>query len=398
MTAQDAVPYPTVRTCPFSPPAEFADYREHEPMRRMHYPDGQVGWLVTSRSLARKVLSDSRFSARSDLKRVPVLRPGADPFFGAPALPGWILDLDAPDHTRIRQQLTGKFTARRMQGMRPYVEQVVAGLLDDMERDGGPVDLIEAFTLPLSTQTICELLGVPYSERDAFQRDSKILFSLGSTAEQASEAMDRLYVLVRSLVRTSGEHSGLLHQLAKDGVLDEDETVGAGVMMLTGGHGSTSSAMALGAYALLSHPEQLARLQADPALTNNAVDELLRYATIFHFGVPRAALEDFEFEGRPIKAGEPVTVALPAANRDPAWFTEDPDRLDIERRTSGHLAFGHGIHQCTGQSLVRVEMRAALSALFSRFPDLALAVSPQEIVLNTRTSPVYGVLQLPVRW
>lgn len=397
MSVDEIRPHPTERTCPFSPPAELGAAREHEPMRRMRYPDGHVGWLVTSHVLARQVLADPRFSARSDLKRVPVLRPGADPFFGAPALPGWILDLDAPEHTRIRRELTGKFTARRMREMRPFIDRTVHRLLDEMAVAGPPADLIEDFTLPLSTQTICELLGIPYAERAFFQRESKVLFSLGSSAEDATAAMDRLYALVREVIKTTGERGGLLRALTDGGVLDFEEIAGIGVMMLTGGHGSTSSAMTLGAYALLSHPEQLAKFTANPALVDNAVDELLRYATIFHFGVPRAALEDFEFAGRSVKAGEAVTVSLSAANRDPSWFADEPDELDIERRTSGHLAFGHGIHQCTGQSLVRIEMRAALSALFSRFAELRLA-APSEITVITDTSPVYGLRDLPVTW
>jgi len=396
MTADAIVPHPTVRNCPFDPPAELATYREREQMTRMRYPDGHVGWLVTSHSLARKVLADSRFSARSELKRVPVLRPGADPFFGAPALPGWVLDMDAPEHTRIRRQLAGKFTARRMRNMRPYIEEVIDDLLADMTRAGPPADLIESYSLPLSTHTICELLGVPYAERADFQRDSKVLFSLSSTADEAAAAMDRLYDLVREVAKAGGD--GLLRQLSAEGELTEDEITGIGVMMLTGGHGSVSTAIAMGAYALLTHPEQLAKFTTDPALTDNAVDELLRYVTVFHFGVPRAALEDFEFAGHSIRAGEAVTVSLPAANRDPAWFPDSPGELDIERRTSGHLAFGHGIHQCTGQSLVRVQARAALSMLFGHFSQLALAVPTTEITLNTRTSPVYGVLRLPVTW
>ncbi|MDJ1134788.1 cytochrome P450 [Streptomyces iconiensis] len=398
MTPQDVPSYPTERTCPFSPPEELATYREHEPIRRMRYPDGHIGWLVTSHSLVRQLLSDPRFSARSEFKRAPVARPGVEPFFGVPALPGWVLDLDPPEHTRIRQQLTGKFTARRMRELRPRLDRIVADLLDGMERHGGPVDLVENFTMPLSSLTICELLGVPYSEREEFQRDSKVLFGLNSTADDASAAMDRLYELLRGVAKSGGQQDGLLRTLAEDGTLDAEEITGIGAMMLSGGHGSTSSAMALGTFALLAHPDQLAKFTADPDLVDNALEELLRYVTIFHFGVPRSPLEDLEFGGQFLKAGESITVALPSANRDPEWFKEAPDQLDIERNTSGHLAFGHGIHQCTGQNLVRMEMRAALPALFQRFPRLSLAIPAAEVRIYTDTSPVFGVYELPVTW
>ncbi|MFE2328277.1 cytochrome P450 [Streptomyces sp. NPDC059385] len=393
-------PHPTVRTTPFDPPPELAKYRQDEPVRRMRYPDGHVGWLVTSHPLARKLLADPRFSARSEFKRAPVARPGVEPFYGARALPGWLVDMDAPEHTRLRQQLAGKFTARRMREMRPEIERIVEDLLDAMAARGGPVDLVEAFALPVPSLVICELLGVPYDERAEFQRNSEILFSLNATAAEAAEAMDRLYGFLRGLAAagagSAGGTGGLLAMLAADGTLDAEEIAGVGVLLLTAGHESTSSSLSLSTLALLAHPEQLAQLREDPSVTDNAVEELLRYLSVFHFGVPRTPLEDVEFEGRLIKAGESVTVSIPAANRDPGWFT-DPDRLDFSRKTSGHMAFGFGIHQCLGQNLVRMEMRTALPALLRRFPTLALAVPAEEVPLASDMS-VYGVHRLPVTW
>ncbi|MFE2166020.1 cytochrome P450 [Streptomyces sp. NPDC059447] len=393
-------PHPTVRTTPFDPPPELAKYRQDEPVRRMRYPDGHVGWLVTSHPLARKLLADPRFSARSEFKRAPVARPGVEPFYGARALPGWLVDMDAPEHTRLRQQLAGKFTARRMREMRPEIERIVEDLLDSMAARGGPVDLVEAFALPVPSLVICELLGVPYDERAEFQRNSEILFSLNATAAEAAEAMDRLYGFLRGLAAagagSAGGTGGLLAMLAADGTLDAEEIAGVGVLLLTAGHESTSSSLSLSTLALLAHPEQLAQLREDPSVTDNAVEELLRYLSVFHFGVPRTPLEDVEFEGRLIKAGESVTVSIPAANRDPGWFT-DPDRLDFSRKTSGHMAFGFGIHQCLGQNLVRMEMRTALPALLRRFPTLALAVPAEEVPLASDMS-VYGVHRLPVTW
>ncbi|MFF4035405.1 cytochrome P450 [Streptomyces sviceus] len=397
MTPLNAPPHPTARPTPFDPPTELGHYREHEPLRRMRYPDGHVGWLVTSHDLARSILADPRFSARSEFKRPPVSRPGADPFYGAPALPGWLVDMDAPEHTRIRQRLAGKFTARRMREMRPAIEQIIENLLDEMEQENPPVDLVETFALPVPSLMICELLGVPYDERSEFQRNSETLFSLEVTADEAAAAMDRLYAFLRTLAATGGQREGLLTMLAEDGTLNAEEIAGVGVLLLTAGHESTSSSLALSTFTLLSHPEQLAKFTQRPELVDNAVEELLRYLTVFHFGVPRTPLEDIEIGGQLLRAGESVTVSLPAANRDPEWFTQAPDRFDIERKTSGHLAFGYGIHQCLGQNLVRMEMRAALPALFRRFPGLALAVPTEEVPLSTDMS-VYGVHRLPVTW
>lgn len=399
MTVDDTAEHPTVRRTPFDPPAELAAWREQEPIRRMRYPDGHLGWLVTSHRLARAILSDPRFSARSEFKRAPVARPGADPFYGAPALPGWLVDMDAPEHTRVRQQLAGKFTARRMRQLRPQIDRIVAGLLSDMARLGPPVDLVKAFALPVPSLMICELLGVPYARREEFQRDSATLFSLNVTAAEASAAMDRLYACLRELAEggPGARSEGLLGLLIEDGTLDREEIVGVGVLLLTAGHESTSSSLALSTFALLSHPEQLARFTADPALVDGAVEELLRYLTVFHFGVPRTPLEDVEIGGRLLRTGESVTVSLPAANRDPGWFTHEPDRLDVSRPTVGHLAFGYGVHQCLGQNLVRMEMRVALPALFRRFPRLSLAVPPDRIPMSSDVS-VYGVHNLPVTW
>jgi len=363
----------------------------------MRYPGGHVGWLVTSHALARSLLSDPRFSARSEFKRPPVARPGVEPFYGAPALPGWLVDMDAPRHTRIRRQLAGAFTARRMKSLREPIDRIVDGLLDEMQRHGPPVDLVEAFTLPVPSQMICELLGVPYAERAEFQRHSETLFSLTASAEEASAAMDRLYTLVGALATTGGDRDGLLANLVNGGVLDVEEITGVGVLLLTAGHESTASSLALSTFALLSHPDQLAALKAVPEMITNAVEELLRYLTVFHMGVPRSPLKDVEFAGQCLRAGESITVSLPAVNRDPVWFPGMPDELDINRPTSGHLAFGFGIHQCLGQNLVRMEMRAALPALFQRFPTLALAVPADEVPLSSDMS-VYGVQELLVTW
>ncbi len=400
MPAEPAPAHPTARSHPFDPPQELTHWRESEPLRPMRYPDGHVGWVVTSHELARRILTDSRFSARSEFKRAPVHRPGAEPFFGVPAAPGWLVDTDPPQHTRLRQQLAGQFTARRMRELRPRLGLIVDDLLSGMERDGPGADLVEAFALPLASRIICELLGVPGRDRSEFQRNSHILFDLRSTAVDTAAALERLTATIRAIAegpRVQDTSAGLMQALAADGTLTAQEIAGVGVLLLTAGHDSTTGSLALSVFALLAHPDQLTRLATDPSIVDNAVEELLRYLSVFHFGVPRTPLEDLEIEGQWLRAGDSVTVSLSAANRDPRWFEDAPDRLDLGRRTTGHLAFGHGIHQCLGQNLVRMQMRTALPALLRRFPALALAVPAADVPLSTDMS-VYGVHRLPVTW
>ncbi|MGC8920494.1 cytochrome P450 [Streptomyces sp. PG2] len=398
MTTHDAVSLPTLRAAPFDPPPALAELRARSPLSRLRYPDGHLGWLVTGHDLARKVLADPRFSARSEWKRNPVARRSLEPFYGAKALPGWLVDMDPPQHTRIRRRLARAFTAHRMRTLRPRIEQIVSRQLTAMAEAGDPLDLVAAFALPVPSLVICELLGVPYSRRADFQRDSATLFSLDATAEQAARAMDDLQTFLTELAAHKSRRPGedLLGTLASDGELSVAEIAGAGALLLSAGHETTAGSLGLGVLALLSHPDQLARLVEDPGLADTAVEELLRYLTIFQFGVPRSALEDVPLAGETVRAGESVTVSLPAANRDPLRFP-DPDRLDVGRNASGHLAFGHGMHQCIGQNLARTEMRIAFPALFGRFPTLRLAVPAQRLSFGGDTG-FYCVHRLPVSW
>ena len=388
----------TARSYYFDPPSEQGQLSAQGSLHRLIYPDGHLGWLVTSHSLASAMLADRRFSARSELKRAPVLRPGADPFYGQPALPGWFVDMDPPEHTRLRRLLAGHFTVRRLNELRPRIEQIVEKHLDELEYAQQPADLVDMFALPIPVLTICELLGVPYADRKEFQRNSTTLFSLDASAQEGAAAMHALADYVYGLVRDKRAHPSddLLSNLASNSDANDSEITGAGVLLLTAGHETVASMLGLGAFAILCNPVQLELLRSDPALIDLAVEELLRYLTIFQFGVPRTPLEDVEVEGQVILAGESVTILLSAANRDPQRF-DNPDKLDFTRSARGHLAFGYGVHQCIGQNLARMEMRVGYAALFQRFPTLRLAVAAEEIPLGDDMG-FYCVHRLPVAW
>lgn len=396
-SAAEPVTLPTARRAdrPFDPPEELAQLREQRPLSRMLYPDGHVGWLATSHELVRAVLSDPRFSSRSELMHNPL--PGAAAATQAPPdPPGMFIGMDAPEHTRYRRVLTGKFTVRRMRQLGARAEQIAAEHLDAMERHGPPADLVQAYAQPIPALMICELLGVPYSDREFFQRHTATMNNNASTAEDLGAAMTALGEIMGELVlaKRAEPTDDLLSDITTADLTDE-ELANIAMLLLGAGLDTTANMIALGAFALLLHPGQLAALRADPGISDQAVEELLRYLTITHTGA-RAALEDVELDGRLIRAGETVALSAQAANRDPRKFA-DPDTLDLRRNAGGHVAFGHGIHQCLGQQLARVEMRAALPALVTRFPTLSLATPPEDVPLRVGWD-IYGVHRLPVTW
>ncbi|WP_406634161.1 cytochrome P450 [Amycolatopsis sp. WGS_07] len=378
---------------PFDPPRGLAELRGENPLSRLDYPDGHTGWLVTGHALAREVLVDRRFSARAELRHLPV--PGA-PASDQPAPPGMFGSMDAPEHTRYRKLLAGQFTVRRMRRLTERIQAVADACLNAMAEQGSPADVVPALAQPLPAQTICELLGVPYADRDRFQQQALTLFRLDNTPEEAGAAYAAVHGVIGELVaaKRKAPTDDLLSDLTGSDLTDT-ELVNIGFTLLGAGLDTTTNMLALGVFALLEHPDQLALLRADPGLADQAVEELLRYLSIIPFTV-RTALEDLELHGEHVTAGESVTISVPAANHDPAHFPE-PEKLDLRRKASGHVAFGHGIHQCLGQQLARVQLRVALPALLARFPSLRLAVPAEDIAVRTDML-IYGVHQLPVAW
>lgn len=286
---------------------------------------------------------------------------------------------------------------RRVQRLEPEIERITVERLDAMAAGERPAELVRAFALPIPSLVICELLGVPYTERRGFQCDTATILDLDATPEQRAEAVADFGAYLRELVARKRVESGddLLSGLMSDGELTDAELAGIGMLLLIAGHETTANMLALGAFALLTAPEQRAAVRDAPSAAG-AVEELLRYLSILHGAVTRTARVDLEIGGAPIGAGDTVAVSLPAANRDPERF-DAPEILDVGRSAAGHLAFGHGIHQCLGQHLARSEMVIAYPALLRRFPGLRLAVPAGEIPMRAQMM-VYGVHRLPVTW
>ncbi len=386
--------------CPFDPAGGLTELSGHGKIHRIEH-NGESVWLVTGHDEARTVLADPRMSA--DRINSPRARALISPELHAEMFPperqaGSFIFMDAPEHTRYRRLLTGQFTVRRMRDLTPRVHEIVTAQLDAMIEQGPPADLVQDFALPVPSLVICELLGVDYADREEFQRSTSKLLSLETTVDEQIKVGTALRRFMHGLVRQKQRHPGddLLSGLVRDTDLDESELAGVANLLLIAGHETTANMLALGTFALLEHPDQLKQLREHPELTENAVEELLRYLSIISMGVSRHAKEDVTIGGVTIRADETVVVSVPAVNRDEDQYAE-PHELRVERPRGHHVAFGHGIHQCLGQQLARVEMTVAFTELLRRLPTLKLAVPADEVPLRTDMS-IYGVHALPVTW
>ncbi|MER5643405.1 cytochrome P450 [Streptosporangium sp. NPDC002524] len=377
----------------FDPDPELTVAREQPGLQRVPTPYGPEAWLVTRYDDVRDVLRNAElFSYASGINLPPMSEEQAKRLRA-----GALLMMDPPDHTRLRRMLTPEFTMRRIRRLEPRVREIVADHLDAMERTGAPADLVSQFATPIPSLVICELLGVPYEDRDDFQALSATLLDFNRPAEERGRAQMGLSAYMTGLVGRARAEPGedLIGMLVREhgDDLTTDELVGIGGLLLVAGHETTANMIGLGTLALLRHPEQLGLFREDPARVDGVVEELLRWLTIVHQGATKVAAADTEISGVPIAKGDLVVVSLPAANRDPA-LAEDLDRLDIERRDLPHVAFGYGAHHCIGAPLARMEMRIAFSALFERFPGLREAGEPEFRSFNV----VYGLSAFPVAW
>ncbi|HWD03576.1 MAG TPA: cytochrome P450 [Amycolatopsis sp.] len=403
MTQPVSVPQglPMERTAgPFDPPREITALREVRPVSPLAFPDGHQGWLVTGYDAARQMLADPRFSSRQDLGvvHVPFETPGMPvPTEPSPPMPGVFIAMDPPDHTRMRRKLTGAFTVKRMKQLEERIGEIAEAQLDHLATLTPPVELVREFALPVPSLVICELLGVPYEDRAGFQADSAQFLVKDQTLDEKMGALGRLMGYLGELVtrKRAEPADDILSDLARHDDLSVEELTGAAFLLLLAGHETTANMLALGTFALLEHPAQLAELRADPELMPGAVEELMRYLSVVDINY-RYATEDLTLGGELIPAGSTVVVSTLAANRDPLRF-QNPDDLDLHRNARGQLAFGHGVHQCLGQQLARLEMRAGFAGLLRRFPRLRLAVPAADVPLRTDMN-IYGVHRLPVTW
>jgi cytochrome P450 len=378
----------------------FAGLRESRPVAPVRLPVRGRSWFITRYADVSAALADSRLA--NDIHHHPH---GARqrPSEAQGGVHAHLLNTDPPAHDRLRRLVAKAFTPRRVALLRPRAEEIAAGLLDQMEASGGVTDLLEAYARPLPGAVLCELLGVPEADRcsisalvaayDKPEEAGRVTRELGAyltaliAAKRADPVDDLLsaLALVRDDVSEDGTGEGLT----------DTEARSLAFQIIMGGFGTTVNLIGNGTLALLTYPAELARLRADRSLLPAAVEELLRFTNPVNHATDRFTTQDMTVGDVVIPAGETVFMAISSANRDPSRFP-DPDRLDLSRDTTGHLAFGRGIHYCLGASLARVEAEVALGALLARFPRLSLAVSPEELRWRP-DSLMNGLETLPVR-
>ncbi|MET8423116.1 cytochrome P450 [Nocardia sp. NPDC004860] len=383
------------------PHAHYRRWREHGPVRRVRFPDGVIRWVILDYAAGRAALSDPRLQKAAAVSDALLSRkrgvPQSDP--NMLALLSHMLNTDPPGHTRLRKLVTRAFTPRRVAALGPRIEEITGSLLDALE-GRSEVDLLREFAEPLPITVICELLGVPLGDRADFQEWTRALVAVAGLDEDRARASEAMAVYLTQLVRAKAVQpaADLLSALAvpaDDGdALTESEQVGMAFLLLVAGHDTTVNLIANGTLALLRNPAQLRALRAEPEAIPAAVEEFLRFDGPVNMSTLRHTAEPVTIAGTDIPEGEFVFVALAAANRDADRYPA-PDALDPARDTTGHLAFGHGIHFCVGAPLARLEARVAFAALLSRFPDLRLSPAAEALAWHPSTL-MHGLHELPV--
>lgn len=390
--------FPQARTCPLRPPHGYTELTAQGPLHRVEFLDGKTGWVVTRHEEARALLSDPRLSSDRTHPGYPRISPRA------PAIPGRppaFIGMDPPEHGRHRRMTISEFTAKRINALRPRIEEIAEQAADQLRAAGPPADLVANYAMPIPSLVICEVLGVPYSDREFFRDASLRMMHAGSEEETAVPYME-LATYLDSLVEAATKRPapGLIGKLAREelvrGELTREFLVSTAMLLLNAGHETTANMIGLGTATLLEHPGQLAEFRTDPDVVPGAVEEMLRYASVADTTGLRVATADIYVAGRLIRAGEGVAIPNGPANFDPAMFP-DPDTFDIHRSSRKHNAFGYGIHQCLGQNLARLELRVALPLLFERFPTLRLA-TPAADPKPRRPDVNQGLDTLTVTW
>ncbi|QNS08858.1 cytochrome P450 family protein [Streptomyces xanthii] len=372
----------------------YAWLREHAPVHRTTLPSGVEAWLVTRYADARQALADQRLSKNPEHHDEPSHAKGKTGIPGErkAELMTHLLNIDPPDHTRLRRLVSKAFTPRRVAEFAPRVQELTDDLIDRFAAKG-EADLIHDFAFPLPIYAICDLLGVPREDQDDFRDWAGMMIRHGGGPRGGvARAVKKIRAYLVDLIHRKRAAldegaddliSGLIRASDHGEHLTENEAAAMCFVLLLAGFETTINLIGNGTYSLLRNPDQFDRLtdslaRGDDAFLDTALEELLRYDGPVELATWRFATQPLQIGGQDIAKGDPVLVVLAAANRDPARF-DDPDVLDLSRGTNPHLGYGHGIHYCLGAPLARLEARTALATLLARLPDLHLAADPADL-------------------
>jgi len=384
----------------------FQNFREHSPIEHMIMPDGETAWMIFSYEAAVAALKDERFikdasklaNEEADEEKAKQALAYQTSFFS-----NHLLEIDPPDHHRLRSLVQKAFTPRMVANLQPKIEAVTNDLLDQM-KDQETVDLIEMFAFPLPITVICDLLGVPSKDYDNFHMWSSAFIEAMNNPEQIQQItpiMEDFSHYIDHLVDYKQHNlkddliSHLIEVKEQGEPLTKEEIRSLVFVLIVGGHQTTESLIGSGILTLLQHPEQLNKLTEDQTLIDSALEEMLRYEAPLEFTTTRWASEDLIFYDQSISKGELILIALGSANRDPEVF-QDPETFDITRKYNQHLAFGKGIHHCLGAPLARLEGQIAILALLERYPHLKLAVEPNALQWRPGLL-IRGLKELPIK-
>lgn len=399
----DSVAFPQGRVCPHQPAPGYRPLAVQRPLAQLTLYDGRRVWAVTTRDLARRLLVDPRISSDRTNPAWPAIVPIVaaavnDAQQKVLKIATALVGTDGPEHKAQRKMLIPSFTFRRMNALRPMIQEIVDQQLDEMIKSGAPTDLIPAFASAVPVTVLYRLMGIPDDDHGFFEKLSHQLLAGPNANEAYDQLMGYMSRLIAERRRNPGEGvlDDLLAQHGANDDADHDELVSTLVVQVAGNHGTTGSMIALGLFALLQHPEQLAELRADPSLMPTAVDELLRFLSVPD-AVTRSAADDIEVEGTIIRKGDGVFFITSLINRD-TDVHDAPNSLGWHHASAAdHLTFGFGAHQCLGQSLARITMEIALGALIDRLPSLRLAVPAEEVPFLPAAS-LQVIAELPITW
>ncbi|SDU59376.1 cytochrome P450 [Jiangella alkaliphila] len=391
--------FPMTRLTPFDPPPGYAAVRDAGGLARVRLWDGRTAWLVTGYEQVRSLLGDPRISVDRSRAGFPFPTPGREALerSGATTFVG----LDPPDHTRLRRVFTKYFAVKRIETLRPVVQRIVDDLVTGILEDGPPADFVTALAGEVPSRTICHVLGMPLADRARFQALDHERNTLTTSPENVIRATNEMLAYADELITRKQREPAddLISRLVADQLggdtISRDELVAAVRLLITAGHETTTNMIGLGIATLLRHPAQLRELRADPALVPAAVEELLRYISIFHISPTRVVVEPIDIAGQRLEAGDGVIAAVAGANRDDAAFP-DAATFDVHREARHHVAFGYGVHQCLGQPLARVELQTVVETLFRRIPSLRFAGDPD--ALEIKEYAFLSLAALPLTW